>query len=167
MGYLWLRRLNATGALPERSMALVAATRVEALMQAAAFDNTTTLSAIINTLTQNNESRKAALDKAIHAFDATMSDVLTSIKDASSSLTTASDGMRSVVDSTARSGQPNHADFYHAAPSTLSKTVYLSQPLTRGSFMSASITAFVGETAASTVLIIDRTVTLPRSTRSA
>jgi methyl-accepting chemotaxis protein len=85
-----------------RFSALAAARRIEALMQALAFDNATTLAVIIDTLTQVNERRRGALDKAIQSFDATIDDVLISVKEASASLTAASDNMKSVADSTAK-----------------------------------------------------------------
>ena len=84
----------------QKFSAIAAAKRITALTQALAFDNATTLAVIIDTLTYSTEARRDSLDTAIQSFDLTVNGVLRAVKDASSSLVSASGTMQSVTEST-------------------------------------------------------------------
>jgi methyl-accepting chemotaxis protein len=84
----------------QRFSAVAAGKRITALTQALAFDNATTLAVIVDTLTHEAEARRQLLDSAIEGFDLTVNGVLRAVKDASTSLVSASGTMRSVSDST-------------------------------------------------------------------
>ncbi len=84
----------------QKFSAIAAAKRITALTQALAFDNATTLAVIIDTLTYSTEARRDLLDTAIQSFDLTVNCVLRAVKDASSSLVSASGTMQSVTEST-------------------------------------------------------------------
>lgn len=84
----------------QRFSAIAAAKRITALTQALAFDNATTLAVIVDTLTHSTEARRKSLDNAIESFDLTVNGVLAAVKEASTSLVSASGSMRSVTEST-------------------------------------------------------------------
>jgi methyl-accepting chemotaxis protein len=84
----------------QRFSAPAAAKRITALSQALAFDNATTLAVIVDRLTHSTEARRNSLDNAIESFDVTVNGVLRAVKEASTSLVSASDSMRSVAEST-------------------------------------------------------------------
>jgi methyl-accepting chemotaxis protein len=84
----------------QRFSAVAAGKRITALTQALAFDNATTLAVIVDTLTHSAEARRNSLDSAIEGFDVTVNGVLHAVKDASTSLVSASGTMRSVSEST-------------------------------------------------------------------
>jgi methyl-accepting chemotaxis protein len=83
-----------------RFSAIAAGERITALSQALAFDNATTLARIIDTLTRSGEARRQSLESAIERFDATVSEVLQAVKQASVSLIASSGAMQSVTEST-------------------------------------------------------------------
>ena len=83
-----------------RFTALAAAKRIEAMTQALAFDNATTLAVMVDTLTQSTDARRRCIDQAIEGFDTAIGSVLSAINEASGSLTVASNTMRSVTQGT-------------------------------------------------------------------
>jgi methyl-accepting chemotaxis protein len=85
-----------------RFSARTASKKIEAISQALAFDNATTLAVIIDTLTQSGEARRRLLEEAIASFDGTINGVLEAVKEASSSLIGASATMRFVADGTSK-----------------------------------------------------------------
>jgi methyl-accepting chemotaxis protein len=101
-GHYALRAAMDVIATRHRFSALGATKKIEALSQALAFDNATTLAVIIDTLMQSGEARRRSLDGAIESFDVTISGVLDAVKEASGSLTGASATMRSVADGTSK-----------------------------------------------------------------
>ena len=84
----------------QRFSAIAAAKRITALTQALAFDNATTLAVIVDRLTHSTEARRDSLDNAIESFDIKVNGVLGAVKEASTSLVSASGSMRSVAEST-------------------------------------------------------------------
>lgn len=86
----------------KRFSAVAAAKIITALAQVLAFDNATTLALIVDTLTRSAEVRRSTLNNAIEGFGATADGVLGAVKEASTSLVSASETLRSVAESAER-----------------------------------------------------------------
>ena len=74
--------------------------RIGAMMQVQAFDSLTALAQYTDNLTQSTERRERSIDKAISAFDVTVLGMIDAVKDASTTLLSASAIMRQLTDIT-------------------------------------------------------------------
>jgi methyl-accepting chemotaxis protein len=67
--------------------------KIEALSKALAFDNATTLALIVESITGSTERRRKMIDSSIKSFGKTVGGVVTAVREASDSLTSASKSM--------------------------------------------------------------------------
>lgn len=101
-GHFALRAVMPAVAKYHRFSVSAVMEKMEALSQALAFDNATTLAVVVEKITESTELRRTSIDRAITAFDTTVTSVLDAVKDASASLLSASGTMRQVTDNTVR-----------------------------------------------------------------